>query len=173
MRTIIIITKLSITIIPLITLLPILIYYSIGFIVPTVKGSSVRSFAISDDDIDNISTRSIERYDELHQLVQLHKQVRDLWPNKKRLQNEFIDPQREKGIAGVCLFRELTDFDVGHSFMSDSLHNVYIGAFVSEQSLRYLTKTQMRKWIPSLDENNKPKLLTNEFRINTMISIWY
>ena len=97
-----------------------------------MKGGYVRSFAISDDDIDNISTRSNARYDELYQLVQLHKQLRDLWPNKKKLQDEFIDPQREKGIAGVCLFRELTYFDAGRSFMSDSLHNVYIGAFVSK-----------------------------------------
>ena len=128
----------------MITPLRIFIYNSIRLIVPTVNGGNVRSFAINDDDIDNISARSNERYDKLHQLVQLRKQLRDLWPNKKRLQNEFIDPQREKGIAGVCLFRKLTYFDVDHFFMSDNLHNVYIGAFLSEQSLHYLTKTDAK-----------------------------
>ncbi len=36
-----------------------------------------------------------------------------------------------KGIEGPCVLRSLAYFDVGSSFLVDSLHNVYLGAFVS------------------------------------------
>ena len=36
-----------------------------------------------------------------------------------------------KGLKAPCIFRSLSHFDVGQSFLVDSLHNVYLGAFVS------------------------------------------
>jgi hypothetical protein len=39
--------------------------------------------------------------------------------------------EMEHGIVGPCVLRQLTYFDVGFSFVSDSLHNIYHGAFVS------------------------------------------
>jgi hypothetical protein len=36
-----------------------------------------------------------------------------------------------RGHVGVCLLRKLRYFDVGKSFVSDSLHNVYHGVMVS------------------------------------------
>ena len=45
---------------------------------------------------------------------------------KKRL--ELRDQMR--GHVSVCLLRGLTYFDVGTSFLSDSLHNIYHGVMV-------------------------------------------
>ena len=36
-----------------------------------------------------------------------------------------------RGIKGPCVLRSLAQFDVGSSFLVDTLHNVYLGAFVS------------------------------------------
>ena len=38
-----------------------------------------------------------------------------------------------KGYRGKCTLRELKYFDVGTSFLSDSLHNCYHGVAVSEK----------------------------------------
>lgn len=37
----------------------------------------------------------------------------------------------EMGLKGLCILRELKFFDVGISFVVDSLHNIYLGVFVS------------------------------------------
>ena len=39
-----------------------------------------------------------------------------------------------KGIQGPCVVRPLAYFDVGSSFFVDTLHNVYLGVFVSGPS---------------------------------------
>ena len=36
-----------------------------------------------------------------------------------------------RGIKGPCELRSLAQFDVGSSFLVDTLHNVYLGAFAS------------------------------------------
>jgi hypothetical protein len=36
-----------------------------------------------------------------------------------------------KGVKGSCILRTLSKFDVGRSFLVDSLHNIYLGLFVS------------------------------------------
>lgn len=108
---------------------------SIGFMVPTKRGGTVKSFSTTQDDINNTPARSNERYDILINLFELQKQLRSLWPRKRQLMTELADPLNEKGIMGVCIFRELAYFDVGRSFMSDSLHNVYLGAFVRKKEL--------------------------------------
>lgn len=41
------------------------------------------------------------------------------------------DDGKFKGYRGVCVLRELSYFDVGYSFLSDSLHNCYHGVAVS------------------------------------------
>ncbi len=50
---------------------------------------------------------------------------------KKRatIKTEYRDQMR--GHVGVCVLRGLTYFDVGKSFLSDSLHNIYHGVMVS------------------------------------------
>ncbi|CAF1619215.1 unnamed protein product [Rotaria magnacalcarata] len=111
--------------------------------VPTKNDGNVRSFSMDYDNTINVTKRSNKRYDELITIYQLQQQLKDLWPNKKKLPDVLIDEQREKGIVGVCLFRDLTYFDVGRSFMSDSLHNVYIGAFVSEYFIHSFHETDI------------------------------
>ena len=85
------------------------------------------------------SLRSNDRYDYLlmikqkndaeiakrisHQLGHIAK--RDL--RQKITKNK----QSECGILGPCILRQLEYFDVGFSFLSDNLHNVYHGVFVS------------------------------------------
>lgn len=106
---------------------------SIGFMLRTHRGGNVRSFSMSQDDIDNTPARSNERYDILINMFQLQQQFRNLWPKKKQLMNDLANEKNEKGVAGVCILRELAFFDVGRSFMADSLHNIYIGLFVRKK----------------------------------------
>ena len=60
----------------------------------------------------------------------MHEQSKAFLPYKKHLEDASIDQKNGKGIMGVCIFRELAYFDVGRSFIADSLHNIYIGSFV-------------------------------------------
>ncbi|CAF4182121.1 unnamed protein product, partial [Rotaria magnacalcarata] len=117
-----------------------------GFMVPTKNDGNVRSFSMDYDNTINVTKRSNKRYDELITIYQLQQQLKDLWPNKKKLPDVLIDEQREKGIVGVCLLRDLTYFDVGRSFMSDSLHNVYIGAFKRMLDLWLNKKYRKENW---------------------------
>jgi hypothetical protein len=47
-----------------------------------------------------------------------------------RTENQIKEDDRLKGHRGKCILRELTYFDMGVSFLSDSLHNCYHGATV-------------------------------------------
>lgn len=107
----------------------------IGVVVATENGGHVRSFSLRYQDFDSIHTRSNERYDALFDLFQLQKHLRSFLPHNKRHKSMIIDGKREKGIVGECIFRRLAYFDVGRSFMVDSLHNVYIGAFVCKKQV--------------------------------------
>jgi hypothetical protein len=50
-------------------------------------------------------------------------------PEKEKLL--FVqDKVGEKGTLGPCILKALSYFDVGRSFIADTLHNTYIGAFV-------------------------------------------
>ena len=106
--------------------------------VGTDKGGHVRSFSVNQYDIENIPTRCNERYDVLINVFELQQQLRSIWPKKKRLMIELANEENEKGIMGVCPLRELAHFDVGRSFMTDSLHNIYIGVFVRKIYIDYL-----------------------------------
>jgi len=101
--------------------------------VDTENGGHVRSFALSHQEIDAIHLRSNERYDALFDLCQLQKHLRSFLPRKKQKKSAKVDKLTEKGIVGECIFRQLAHFDVGRSFMVDSIHNIYIGAFVSKK----------------------------------------
>jgi hypothetical protein len=50
---------------------------------------------------------------------------RDIRIAKERHKNN------EMGLKRPCILRELEHFDVGKSFVVDSLHNIYLGVFVS------------------------------------------
>jgi hypothetical protein len=53
--------------------------------------------------------------------------------NKRKLKEKLIqNKESEHGIRGPCVLRQLKYFDVGSSFVSDNLHNIYHGAFVRD-----------------------------------------
>lgn len=49
---------------------------------------------------------------------------------KKKIKDKTNLHDVMRGHAGPCALRSLKYFDVGHSFLSDSLHNVYHGVMV-------------------------------------------
>ncbi|CAF1527503.1 unnamed protein product [Adineta ricciae] len=91
--------------------------------VSTTQGGHVRSFSINDQELSNIVVRSNERYDILIDIFQVQEQLQNHWPYHRRSKEPPIDKWNEKGLMGVCILRELTYFDVGRSFLADSLHN--------------------------------------------------
>ena len=95
----------------------------------------MRSFAQGHQDFNHIHERSNDRYDALIDLLQLHKHLRSFLPHSKPKNSALKDKNNENEIVGECLFRQLAYFDVGRSFTVDSLHNIYIGAFVSGETL--------------------------------------
>jgi hypothetical protein len=99
--------------------------------VKTQNDGNVRSFAMTMSDIEETHLRSNRRHDDLLDLKLLHEQIRQSFPNRKRKELKVHHKEAEKGILGQCILRELSFFDVGRCFMADTLHNVYIGAFVS------------------------------------------
>ncbi len=50
---------------------------------------------------------------------------------KKHFINDTELRDRLRGHISPCVLRDLTYFDVGSSFLSDSLHNIYHGVVVS------------------------------------------
>ncbi|CAF4286723.1 unnamed protein product [Rotaria magnacalcarata] len=101
-----------------------------GFMVKTVKDGNVQSFATTCADLMEIQKRSNMRFDLLLDIKLLHDQLRQSL--LERIDKALMMQHKieENGITGPCIFRELSYFDVGNGFMADSLHNVYIGAFV-------------------------------------------
>lgn len=91
----------------------------------------VRSFAAESDVLNNIQERCNIRHDVLLALKQSRDCYRGQLPKREQKYQEKCDQKKNCGILGPCVLRRCTMFDVGYSFMSDSLHNVYIGAFVS------------------------------------------
>jgi hypothetical protein len=58
---------------------------------------------------------------------------------KRKLKRKLIkNRESECGILGPCILRQLKHFDVGSSFASDNLHNVYRGVFVSSLTFSYI-----------------------------------
>ncbi|CAF4829076.1 unnamed protein product, partial [Rotaria socialis] len=57
---------------------------------------------------------------------------------KERFTNNNELRDRLRGHIGPCALRSLTYFDVGTSFLSDSLHNIYHGVMVSSSSKIFL-----------------------------------
>ena len=98
----------------------------------SAKGST-RSFAMTNIDLKQIELRTNRRYDILLELKHHHQQNMNSFSNQSKEQKKILKEQyelAENGILGECFLRLLTFFDVGISFMGDSLHNVYTGDFV-------------------------------------------
>ena len=51
---------------------------------------------------------------------------------KYKLKKKLIEAKEsERGILCPCILRKMRYFDAGASFLSDNLHNIYHGIFVS------------------------------------------
>ncbi len=101
--------------------------------VETARGH-VRSFAMSKLDFEQVTLRTNQRHDDLLVLKQYHQQQMLTFCNQSKKQKKVMEEQfkeAEKGILDTCILRSLSVYDVGTSFMADSLHNVYRGSFVS------------------------------------------
>lgn len=98
--------------------------------VRTDNDGNVRSFAMTSNEFSKVHRRSNIRFDVLLDIKLLNDQQSQSLQGRNK--KSFIMQRKieEKGILGPCTFRELSYFDVGDGFMADSLHNVYIGAFV-------------------------------------------
>lgn len=94
------------------------------------SGGSVRSFALPSDLLRNVEQRGNTRHDVLLILKAARDRQRARLPLARQKRQEKCDKHKNHGILGPCILRSCLKFDVGASFMSDSLHNVYIGAFV-------------------------------------------
>lgn len=90
-------------------------FFCLGITVPTQDGSThrIRVFPLSITSISTVVRRSNENYDKV-----------------MKLKNPSDD--KRKGYLGECALRSLTYFDVGRSFLTDSLHNLYGGTMVSQ-----------------------------------------
>lgn len=91
------------------------------------------SFPMKEGDI--LRMRSNARHDTL--LILHETNIKELEEfnrngNRGREKLEARHKFSVKGIRGPCVFRPLTYFDVGSSFLTDSLHNIYLGLFVSK-----------------------------------------
>ena len=90
------------------------------------------SFAIYEKD-DWVFERSNARHDFYQKQLKRNAVQLALHPGScsrsalLRSQNNLVKSEK-----GPCVLRSLSMFDVGQSFLFDSLHNFYLGLFVSE-----------------------------------------
>jgi hypothetical protein len=80
--------------------------------------------------------RSNARYDALVTIHEANaKELEEFIRNGNRGRDKLETKHNfsVKGIKGSCVLRPLAYFDVGSSFVTDSLHNIYLGLFVSAQ----------------------------------------
>ena len=97
----------------------------------TENDGSVVSFAIR-----SMDQAACERTNDRHDFL-----VQQIERNERELA-DFVGPygrpaliqkhkNLSKGLKSPCIFRSLSHFDVGQSFLVDSLHSIYLGVFVS------------------------------------------
>lgn len=117
---------------------------SISFLLSGVYDAQGRcnTFVISKDD--DIFLRTNERYDTLLPIYEANtKELQAFISSGNRGRKKLESKHRlsVKGLKGRCVLRPLKYFDVGSSFAVDTLHNVYLGAFVSSSLLCFVRKS--------------------------------
>ena len=113
----------------------------LGFSVPTNNQGSIVSFAIHENG-DPVFERSNARHDFYQS--QLKKNATELAKfTGSHGRPALLQSHRNavKGAKGPCIFRSLSRFDVGRCFLFDSLHNLYLGLFVSRIAFNHLPVT--------------------------------
>ena len=114
--------------------------YYLGYSVRSSRNSdhSINCFPIEDSQ-NQPHLRSNDRYDYLISIKESNEKQIEKFNGrlldrkaKRRLKQKLVkNKESERGILGPCILRQLKYFDVGFSFVSDSLHNIYHGIFVS------------------------------------------
>ena len=108
-----------------------------GDIVETEGSGYVTTFVMDVDE--PLVQRSNKRHDELIEAIRLNQKELESFTSRRDIQNtKKRHREAEMGLRRCCIFRELKYFDVGLSFMVDSLHNIYLGAFVSLTNFQLL-----------------------------------
>lgn len=80
----------------------------------------------------SIERRRNERYDEIMQQISWNEEELQYLVSRHEIREAKLRHiQNTKGHKGPCILRKLKHFDVGKSFLVDSLHNIYLGVFVS------------------------------------------
>ncbi|CAF1302483.1 unnamed protein product [Rotaria magnacalcarata] len=97
----------------------------------------IRVFPINEDD--NIQMRSTARYH------QIHNQISTLKLHGHRMSEEE-EINLRLGYLGQCLLTQLSYFDHGYSFLTDSLHTIYHGVFKRLMTLWFDSKYRTQKW---------------------------
>ena len=117
----------------------------------TVRFSADSDHHINSYPVDNSANqphlRSNDRYDHLLMIKEKNDAEIEKFASyplgrfaKNQLKQRLLkSKQSEYGILGPCVLRQLTCFDVGFSFLSDNLHNVYHEVFVIETNFGDLT----------------------------------
>ncbi|CAF4181116.1 unnamed protein product [Rotaria magnacalcarata] len=99
-----------------------------GETVETEGGGHVISFIINASE--TINLRSNDQYDELLETVKLNnEELASLTTDRDIKAAKLRHTESQMGLKGSCVLRELKYFDFGQSFVVDSLHNIYLGAF--------------------------------------------
>ncbi|CAF3949357.1 unnamed protein product [Adineta steineri] len=140
-----------------------------GYSVPSSRDSHhhINCFPI-DCSLHQPHLRSNERYDYLlcikekndAEVEKLTSRLLDR-AAKRRLKKQLIsNKESECGILGRCILRQLKYFDVGFSFLSDNLHNIYHGVFVSMVAIHFAEYRDL-----TIDMVKSVKSLLHEFLI--------
>ena len=85
-----------------------------------------------------ITRRSNKRHDRLLTSYKANaKELARLIERRGRGREKLLAKHQlsQRGFRGPCVLRSLSRFDVGSTFLVDSLHNVYLGVFVSALGL--------------------------------------
>lgn len=85
-------------------------------------------------DGDTLQKRNNQRHDELLLIYEANEKELAAFIKRGDRGRDKLEKKHQllvKGIQGPCVLRSLAYFDVGSSFVVDSLHNVYLGVFVS------------------------------------------
>ena len=107
------------------------VFAYIGKSVPTSNDGSLVTFAVREG-VPFAQERTNERHDLLLQQLRINETILAGHTNRrgrKALAERLKATQN--GVQGFCILRSLSTFDVGRSFLVDSLHNVYLGLYVS------------------------------------------
>ena len=101
-----------------------------GEIVETERSGHVTSFTINTNE--TIIQRSNNRYDELLERMRLNnEELASCTTHHDIRAAQIRHKESQMGLKGPCVLHALKHFDVGQSFVVDSLHNIYLGVFVS------------------------------------------